>query len=345
MPPLDRHPPSWQLWDVPAALALSLVALVVVASDAPAVLRVPIGLGALFLAPGYAWTCALFPRRPRGESAIDIDAGPGSPMSAAMRFAVAIGMSTAVLILVTIAVESVGPLTELRVLGMLAVLTAVATAIWYARRSRSPKPSGTPAPVSGGRTPPESRSLAILLVAAMVLAGLAGAYALLNPRDAPEFTALYLTASDGIQHCFPDRHLEGAYGFDGREEGCAGLTPDRLLIGVTNHEGRAMDYWLRTVWTREVLAEDNLTDVLEAHVIGVWQVSLDSIEAPDDPNAFQHEAQYEIPFELPPPPSDGDWRLSVQLYTEEPPPAAPSRAFLEGPYKRVHLIIHAFGVQ
>lgn len=326
---------------MPVAFGVSLLALVVVAVDGPEALRVPLGLAALFLAPGYALTGALFPRRSRGGPAFAIDAGAGSPMSGAMRFGVAIALSTALLILTAIAVEAVGPLRALRVLGILAAVTGLGTAAWLVRTPKDAKP--TPNPSAAAEFPaeagPESRSMAILLVAAMVLAAVAGAYALLKPRDAPAFTVLYLTASDGLQHCLPDRYVEGAYGLDRGDKGCDDLTPGSLRIGVTNHERRTTDYWLRTLWTREEVSADNHTEVLEVEVIHTWQVTLDAIEPPNDPDPFRYEPQYETAFELPAPPGTGIWRMSVQLYTEEPPPPAPSRAFMESPYKRVHLVI------
>lgn len=321
---------------MPSALGLSLLAILVVAFDAPALVRVPVGLAALLLAPGYALVGALFPNRPQGGPDMEIDAGASSPMSAAMRFGLGIALSTAILILVVIAVESAGPLRELRVLFALAAVTAAANVGWFARIARDrPRPAPS-RPLEPGQR--ESRSLALLLVAAMILAGLAAGYALLKPREASEFTTLYLTAADGVQHCYPDRYAQGAYGFD-RRDGCDGIVAGSMVVGVVNYEGRAMDYWLRAVWTREVLAEDNFTDILEAQVIHSWQVSLDPVQPPHDPSL--PEPQYEVPLVLPPPPGNGTWRMSVQLYTQAPPPVTETRDFLESPYKRVHLVVQA----
>jgi uncharacterized membrane protein len=338
VPSQGRPRDLWPVLDVPVAALVSLLALLLVPLDAPPLVRVPVGLAALFLAPGYAWSRVLFATRAGSGSGLGVDGGAASPMSGPMRFAVGLALSTAILVLVVITVEALGPLRPQRVLAALAAVTVAATAVWVVRSKPGlPGPSDIAGPAvanTGG-----SRTLGILLVASMVLAGLAGGYALLKPRDAPAFTQLYLTATDGQQHCFPDRFVQGAYAFDPREaDECEGAA-DILVVGVANHEGKETEYWLRAVWTREVLTEENLTEVLEVQPIRSWQVSLESVKAPDDPQP--HEAQYEVPLELPPPPGNGSWRMSVQLYTATPPPLEPSIAFLESPYRRVQILIEA----
>ena len=98
-----------------------------------------------------------------------------------------------------------------------------------------------------------------------------------------------------------------------------------------------MHYWLRAVWTNETLSPPS--------VLGAQEISTQEFDLPHVPFDLRlgqnFTPQHEVPFQMPPPPGNGTWRLSFQLYTSPPPPVEPTQNFLETPLRRLHILIVA----
>ncbi len=208
--PAARWPVNFDLIVVTAG---ALLALSTVALDFPVSVRLPIGLVATVILPGYALSMALFPR---GE------------VSGVERSALAFGLSLGVIVLSVPAlnVTPFGLHAGPAVVTVVAI-TLVATAVgWWRRRAR---PSGhvwpgiTPlhlGPRLGARRYWALAGLGFILLVLVIAFGLTG-----PPRVATEF---FVLGPDGTIESLPTRMTTGA--------------PTTVTLTIRSHEDSSGPY-------------------------------------------------------------------------------------------------------
>ncbi len=204
--------------DLPAvALAGAFVATV------PGPLRVPFGLALCLFLPGYALVAALYPRT--------------EALQWTERLALSIGSSIVVLVLVALAV-SYSPWNDTPRATSIALIgvTIPGVLIGVLRRRRG----GDRGPLLLDRQSCRSllswRIVTVILVAVCV-AGISG-YSLSRPTRSQAFTSFYVLRSNSTI---------GSYS---SVTGRAG----RLIVGITNREGRPVSYRVAASWSQGGMA-------------------------------------------------------------------------------------------
>lgn len=325
--------------DLLLAAGLLVVADLAVVLDFPAVLRVPLALLLLLVLPGYAFVAALFPEQPDPQAAASEGRGWRTSVSGLERTALTLATSVAFVALVGLLLNYAATVTLRTTTHGMAIMSAFLIVVAAVRRLLAPPERRyRPAlllpsiPADWGRA---ERVLAVALALAIVFAGGSAAYVILQPRQPVHFTELYLLGSDGRPACYPATHLNGSY--QHREgEACSGAA-GLVTLGLANHEAGRRTYHVRAVWSNETVA-GNQTSVHTVLEWLQWTVTLEPVPVAREPTA-PHEPQYERPLTVPPPPGNGTWRLSFQVYLDSPPALRATTSFLETPYRRVHLWI------
>lgn len=213
-------PPAYREFHVRHDLLLvsliSLFAAVLAWFDAPVLLRLPFGLLAVLLLPGYSLIALLFPR-------------PGD-LNVAERLALSIGFSLAVITILALGLHyspagvRFGPLVLAITLW---TLLATAGASW--RREQLPPRERYAVAVP--RLPPRTLGrttwlLLIVVIGAPLLAGVMLASVLSTPP--PPLTEFYVLGPEGLGENYPRTAQAG--------------TPLTLTVGVSNAEGTPASY-------------------------------------------------------------------------------------------------------
>lgn len=364
-------------WDLVAVAGLVLLAAMAVVVDAPGFVRVPLGLLFVLAAPGYAFIAALYPERHR-EVATDEDestAATDAPSKSAPkpaksgkasrikglptlaagrrgispleRVALSLGLSIAIVPLLGLALNyTPWGIREGPVLATLSIFTLACLGFAWRRRERLPEDERLELRVAYESEPwstraPLDKGLSVALAAAVVFAAGSLVYVLVVPRPAELFTEFYILGPTGKASCYPATYRDGAYRVSDADAqaGCP-LQVRNVTIGIVNHEGAPVTYTLRVVWTQETRLPGNTTRIDEVAEAMAKQVSLESRPVDLSLNA-SFQPQHEESFALPPPPFNGTVRLSFQLYREAAAPISKDPAFLESPYRRLHLWLEA----
>ena len=296
-------------------------------------LSVPLGLPAVLFAPGYALMAFLFPRR----VVFVRDGVEHRPLSPLGWVAMSIALSFAVGALLGFVLNLFeGGVNAGAFLTVNSVVVAVFCAGAIVRRANAPLEERFRLHADWsfslrGRSGLD-RVVAVLLILSGVTVAGAVVFATVAGADDERFTEFYLLGSDGTAACFPSRYVAGRYEGPATQS-CPGL--GNVTVGVVHHEGRSTHYWMRAVWTEETAGHVEAAEEWTTQEFTLEHVPIDL----ELGTLFQ--PQHEIPLDLPPPPGNGTWRMSFQLYTEEPPRVQPSDAFLATPYKRLHLFIQS----
>ncbi|MFA5945130.1 MAG: DUF1616 domain-containing protein [Candidatus Thermoplasmatota archaeon] len=329
--------------DLLVLVALTLGAVLATGTNAPAVLRVPLGLFLILVAPGYAFIALLYPeRRTLQTQAARVDRPEPLlyGLDSLARAALSLGASISLVVLVGVGLNYTTGVTFIAVASALALLTLALAGGAIVRRFRLPDDERFLVkvdlfPIVPSRAMPD-RILSIALGAAVIIAILTGVYVLAQPRHAVPFTETYILGSDGLAGCYPAVFQDGAYQHP-EGEPCSSPA-GQVTFGLANHEGTTTTYWVRTVWTAETRQADNTTVVQAVIEWRHWIVELDSQPVDTEPG-LPHRVQHEETLDLPPPPGPGTWRLSFQVYLEPPSPVEANQDFLESPYRRAHVWI------
>jgi len=352
-------------WDLVAVAALVLLAAAAVLVDAPAALRVPLGLLFVLAAPGYAFIAALYPERhrevaPEGEASEEARPAKKSRLkglpalvasrrgiSPLERVALSLGLSIAIVPLLGLALNyTPWGIRERPVLATLALFTLACVAFAWRRRERLPEDERLELRISyesepwSGRAPMD-RALSVVLAAAVLFAAGSLVYVLVVPRPAEAFTEFYVLGPTGKASCYPASHRDGAYRVSDADAqaGCP-LQVRNVTIGIVNHEGGPVTYTLRVVWTKETRLPGNVTRIDEVAEALAKTVTLESRPVDLSLNAT-FQPQHEESYTLPQAPFNGTVRLSFQLYRDPAPPVSSDPGFLDSPYRRLHLWIEA----
>lgn len=197
-----------EVGDVAGAALLAALGLASLALD-PGPARLLLTLPLLVLAPGWLLVSALWPAR----------AGPDGVERAALAVGASLALSVLSGLLVVLSPLTYAPASHLALLAAVCAALVVAA---VARRRGVPEPYSVafarPSPAAGG----------VAVVALVALTALAYvAYA--PPMGEPD-TELYLLAADGRAAGYPERLAPNATA--------------TVLVGIVNHEGRAVEYRL-----------------------------------------------------------------------------------------------------
>ncbi len=200
-------------------LLLSLLAAALALIEAPLGVRLPLGIMAVLLLPGYSLTAAVFPH------ADDLEGNT--------RLAFAFALSFAILVVIALALNySPWGFAFTPIVVAVTTWTVSVTALAWWRRSRLSPPErfGVSLGLGGYRLAGGSGRLAFTaLVAVLLLAGTALALTL-SARPAP-LTEFYILGPEGLAEGYPREVDAGA--------------PWTLTIGIVNREGAAAAYRLQ----------------------------------------------------------------------------------------------------
>ncbi|MEA3165760.1 MAG: hypothetical protein QOJ26_626 [Thermoplasmata archaeon] len=296
-------------------------------------LSVPLGLPAVLFAPGYALLAFLFPRR----VVVVRDGVERRPLSPLGWIATSIALSIALGALLGLILNLFdGGVSAGGFLTVNSVVVGAFCAGAIVRRANAPPEERFRIRLDWSFTmrgrPAHDVLLAVLLgLSALMVAG-AVVYAAVAGEGEERFTEFYLLGSDGTASCLPNRFVAGHYDVQAPQD-CPAL--GNVTVGIVNHEGRATHYWMRAVWTNETSGSVQEAQEWTTQEFTLAHVPLDLALGHD------FKPQHEIGLTVPPPPDNGTWRLSFQLYREAPPRVQASEAFLATPYKRLHLFIQA----
>jgi len=181
--------------DLAAVAAVSVAALLLGLADAPQLVRLPIGLVAVLLLPGYSLSMALFP--------------PGR-LDAVERWALAFSLSLGTIVIGAPILSFAGvPLEQSAILAAVSAVTLGATALAALRRRRQPRPVSAealdPAAVEPGGI--RIRRVVAVTGAAALLAVYVGVSLADRPVPVTEF---YLLGPGGTVDSLPARAAPGS---------------------------------------------------------------------------------------------------------------------------------------
>lgn len=224
--------------------AAVIIFFVPVADIAPA--RSIIGLALIFFIPGYALLAAIF------------------PLKADITHVERVGFSLVLSVIIVGGMSFLASYTPLGlraapVVTVVSIFALVTTVSAYVRRRSLPveRRFAVSVPrVSGTkRAPPWERldgrlekTLAIVLVLVSVVALSATIYLVAAPTGGEAYTAFYILGPDGKAQGYPSQFRLG-------EE-------QSMIVGVTNHEQRAMDYTLVTTLSDNASSSTLSTETL-----------------------------------------------------------------------------------
>jgi len=211
--------------DLAIILVVTFVALaLVVIPQLSATARVVIETATLLFAPGYALTAALFPRR--------------TDISDVERVALSFGLSIAVVPLLAYVLNFAWSVSAQPVAAALTLFIIASTAVACARRRALPprdrfSVNFAPAALFEGARWPRFNSklrlaLAILLAGSVLFSASALVYALFAPSAGETYTEFYLLGPSGMMQGYPQNFTLG--------------NEQSVIVGITNHEGRDVNY-------------------------------------------------------------------------------------------------------
>lgn len=226
--------------DLAALLALTVlaVAAALVLPEGSA-LRVALALPFLLLAPGYALVAALFPERggtyqvargEEGERVEEVSKG----LDPLERAALSLGLSIAVVPLLGLALNfTPWGIRLVPILVATASFILAASSVAFARRRALPPSERLAFRVEWDALAWRDmrgldRALTVLLALSVVAALGSLAYVLATPRPQETFTEFYVLGPGGKAEGYPSLLAPGAEA--------------TVIVGVVNHEGRAVQY-------------------------------------------------------------------------------------------------------
>ena len=193
------------------AVAIAVLAAVFVWLNAPAPLRVPLGVVAVLVLPGYCLSLLAFP--------------PGPSVGEAERLGLSLGLSVALVGVVAICLQY----TRWGVRPAPLVIAITAATILWATLAAVREWTQPPAPADAASLIPATsrmrwRSRSALLVTALVGATLvgAGAVAVAVPQPASQASEFYLLGPEGLAENFPRQAFAGR--------------PVPITVGVRNRD-------------------------------------------------------------------------------------------------------------
>jgi uncharacterized membrane protein len=189
------------------------------------------GLPTVIFIPGYVLVSALFPEN--------------DEVSGIERFALSFGLSIVVVPLIGLALNFTPWGIRLTpIITSLVFFTAAMAIIAQYRRSRLPPEKQYIVPflpillkVKGKFFEPEesrfNRAVSVILILAVVAAGITVVYGFASPTEEEHFTEFYILGESGNATGYPERFAAG--------------DPQTVIIGISNHEYHTVTYTVETI--------------------------------------------------------------------------------------------------
>lgn len=216
--------PSDLLFVVGLVILTDIFVLIPVLSES--FIRTVLGLPMILFLPGYSLVALLFPTK--------------TALEGIERAALSVGTSIAIVPLMGLVLNNTSfGIREIPLLVSLSVLTILLCAAAYVRRKQLPEEKafeisfkasarsllvevlGTP------ESPMEKILMAFLAISILALAG-SVAYVAILPHEQEPFTEFYILGPEGIADNYTTEYVQGESG--------------TVIIGITNHEHRTVDY-------------------------------------------------------------------------------------------------------
>ncbi|WP_348608948.1 DUF1616 domain-containing protein [Halobaculum rarum] len=343
--PIRRLPAD--LAAVVAAVALTIAAVFTpVVNETP--LRVVVGLPFVLFVPGYALIAALFPEAGSGPATDDGTTGdertgdgpPGdasgeregattepdgeSGIDGIERVALSFGTSIAVVPLLGLVLNFTPfGIRLVPIVASVSGVTLLLTAVAARRRLALPEDERFRVPyrrwASDARAElfePDTRTdaaLNVLLAISVVIAVSSVGYAVAVPKQGESFTEFYLLTEgdDGelVADDYPTEFTQGE--------------PQSLVVGVSNHEHRPVNYTVVAAIQR-VEVSNNSTTVVDSSQLRQWRVEL----ADNETWQLRHTVAPEM--------TGSRLRLTYFLYTGDPPATLRT----DTAYRELHLWVN-----
>jgi uncharacterized membrane protein len=205
-------------------ILMDILALIPVLSES--FIRIALGLPLILVLPGYALIALLFPTK--------------SGLEGIERAALSVGMSVVIVPLIGLVLNytSFG-IREMPLLISISAFTILACAAAYVRRGKLPEDKAfevsfkdsarsLAAEVLGNPASSTDKILTVILaISVLALVG-AVAYVSVVPQEKEPFTEFYILGPDGTADNYTTEYVQGESG--------------TVIIGVTNHEHRTVNY-------------------------------------------------------------------------------------------------------
>jgi uncharacterized membrane protein len=191
-------------------------------------IRTVLGLPLILFLPGYALVTLLFPTK-QGLEGIE-------------RAALSVGMSVAIVPLIGLVLNNTSfGIREMPLLASLSVFIFLTCAAAYVRRRQLPEDKAFTVSfrdsvhsllveVLGKPESSTEKTLRVFLIISILSLIGAAAYVTITPHEQEPFTEFYILGSDGKANNYTTEYVKGESG--------------TVIIGVTNHEHRTVDYTL-----------------------------------------------------------------------------------------------------
>lgn len=276
---------------MPADLAsvITLVALTDVFVLIPAIgarpIRIVLSLLLLLVLPGYALVAALFPERDRTATETDRSSGrvvtgrllSGRTINGLERVLLSVGTSITVVPLIGLILDATPlGLRPAPIVLSVSAFTVVATIVGISRRWALDKQARFTVPIQrwsrrvrAGLTP-ESRVdslLNVVFVVSLLILASTIAYTTVVPREDEQFSEFYLLTENSSGELVADNYP-------------ASYRPgetNSLIIGITNHEGRPMNYTV-VIQFQRIASGSDTTSVVERRRLHQFETEIEANE-------------------------------------------------------------------
>ena len=288
--------------DIILCILYSLILLPMSLLDIGGILRIVLGLPFILFIPGYLLIFVLFPARKTDEGITVIE-----------RIALSFGISMAVVALIEFALNDTswriqsesGPIS---IFVFVIGIGAISLYRWFKTASdeRFTVSIDLSLLKSIGKLKSKSKldkTLIIILIASIIITAALFIYVMATPRTGEKFTAIYLLGPDGTITNYPMTLSTGENA--------------TIIIGVTNHEYRTIDYTIEIWLIKQTTFYNESTNENEDLYINAWfidkiNVTLDP-ESIDANGLWKPQWEYNHTFNIDK--AGEDFKLAFLLFT------------------------------
>ena len=288
--------------DIILCMLYSLILLPMFLLDIGGILRIVLGLPFILFIPGYLLIFVLFPARKTDEGINVIE-----------RIALSFGISMAVVALIIFALNYTswriqsesGPIS---IFVFVIGIGAISLYRWFktAPDERFTVSIDLSLLKSIGKLKSKSKldkTLIIILIASIIITAALFIYVMATPRTGEKFTAIYLLGPDGTITNYPMTLSAGENA--------------TIIIGVTNHEYRTIDYTIEIWLIKQTTFYNESTNENEDLYINAWfidkiNVALDH-ESIDANGLWKPQWEYNYTFNIDK--AGEDFKLAFLLFT------------------------------
>ncbi|ASJ06374.1 DUF1616 domain-containing protein [Thermococcus pacificus] len=305
-------------WDLLTVIALSVVLDLLIAFFPDSLARKALGLAFVLFFPGYVFITALFPNRKELDNL--------------ERLALSFGLSIAIVPLIGLALNyTPWGIRLIPILISLTVFNIALAVVAIYRRARAFEPwipwitiERIKKELEWEESSKLDKALTVILIIAILTSIGTLGYVITHPKPGEKFTEFYILGPDGKADNYPTELKVSQNG--------------TLIIGIVNHEGRNVTYYVQ-IWLVN-LTWDNSTNTTIIHemypIPGWFNVTLPHVPVDIEGNwTPQFEENYTFSINKP-----GRWQVWFLLFKDgqpELPPAPPDGNYAETEAKNLIL--------